>query len=68
MFANDRGWLRRMQDAVRTGLTAEAAVESVNNAMQCGVGVSVPASLLSVDSFRLYYNPCRSSWRRRRVC
>ena len=33
MFANDRGWLRRMQDAVRTGLTAEAAVESVNNCL-----------------------------------
>ena len=38
MFANDRGWLRRMQDAVRTGLTAEAAVESVNNAMRARLG------------------------------
>lgn len=31
MFANDRGWLRRMLEAVRTGLTAEAAVERVQN-------------------------------------
>ena len=31
MFANDRGWLQRMSEAVRTGLTAEAAVERVQN-------------------------------------
>jgi len=31
MFANDRGWLKRMVDVVRTGLTAEAAVERVQN-------------------------------------
>ena len=31
MFANDRGWLQRMTEAVRTGLTAEAAVERVQN-------------------------------------
>jgi phosphotransferase system enzyme I (PtsP) len=31
MFANDRGWLKRMLEAVRTGLTAEAAVERVQN-------------------------------------
>ncbi|MGF1650803.1 MAG: phosphoenolpyruvate--protein phosphotransferase [Hyphomicrobiaceae bacterium] len=31
MFANDRGWLRRMQSAAREGLTAEAAVERVQN-------------------------------------
>ena len=29
MFANDRGWMRRMEEAVRNGLTAEAAVEKV---------------------------------------
>ena len=29
MFANDRGWLRRINDAIKTGLTAEAAVERV---------------------------------------
>jgi phosphotransferase system enzyme I (PtsP) len=32
MFANDRGWLRRLRDAVAEGLTAEAAVERVSNA------------------------------------
>ncbi len=31
MFANDRGWLRRLHEAVRTGLTAEAAVERVQS-------------------------------------
>jgi phosphotransferase system enzyme I (PtsP) len=29
MFANDRGWLNRLREAVNTGLTAEAAVERV---------------------------------------
>jgi len=32
MFANDRGWVRRMREAVSEGLTAEAAVERVQNA------------------------------------
>jgi phosphotransferase system, enzyme I, PtsP len=31
MFANDKGWLRRMREAVIEGLTAEAAVERVQN-------------------------------------
>ena len=31
MFANDRGWLKRMKDAIRQGLTAEAAVARVQN-------------------------------------
>lgn len=31
MFAYDRGWLRRMREAVETGLTAEAAVERVQS-------------------------------------
>ena len=31
MFANDRGWQRRMSEAVSSGLTAEAAVEQVQN-------------------------------------
>jgi phosphotransferase system enzyme I (PtsP) len=31
MFAHDRGWLRRIQEALSTGLTAEAAVERVQN-------------------------------------
>lgn len=38
MFANDRGWLRRIQAAIRTGLTAEAAVERVNNGMRARLG------------------------------
>ncbi|MBN8921189.1 MAG: GAF domain-containing protein, partial [Rhizobiales bacterium] len=31
MFAYDRGWLRKMREAVMTGLTAEAAVERVES-------------------------------------
>ena len=31
MFANDRGWLERMAEAVRTGLAAEAAVQKVQS-------------------------------------
>ena len=31
MFANDRGWQRRLAEAVQSGLTAEAAVEQVQN-------------------------------------
>lgn len=31
MFAHDRGWNRRLYEAVATGLTAEAAVERVRN-------------------------------------
>lgn len=31
MFAHDAGWKRRLQEAVRSGLTAEAAVERVQN-------------------------------------
>ncbi len=31
MFAYDSGWARRMEEAVRSGLTAEAAVERVQN-------------------------------------
>ena len=38
MFANDRGWMRRIRDAIGTGLTAEAAVERVNNAMRARLG------------------------------
>src|SRR3546814_20976286 len=29
MLADDRGWMRRMPDAVRGGLTAEAAVQKI---------------------------------------
>ncbi len=31
MFAHDKGWLGRLKEAVQTGLTAEAAVERVQN-------------------------------------
>lgn len=31
MFANDQGWFDRLTEAVRSGLTAEAAVERVRN-------------------------------------
>ncbi|MBV9860290.1 MAG: phosphoenolpyruvate--protein phosphotransferase [Alphaproteobacteria bacterium] len=31
MFAADRGWLRRIAEAVRSGLTAEAAVQKVHD-------------------------------------
>jgi phosphotransferase system enzyme I (PtsP) len=31
MFAHDRGWLNRLRETVDTGLTAEAAVERVQN-------------------------------------
>jgi phosphotransferase system, enzyme I, PtsP len=31
MFANDKGWLNKLNEAVNSGLTAEAAVERVQN-------------------------------------
>lgn len=31
MFANDRGWVRRIEEAITNGLTAEAAVEKVQS-------------------------------------
>ncbi len=31
LFARDRGWLNRIQDAIRSGLTAEAAVQKVQS-------------------------------------
>ncbi|WP_404401778.1 phosphoenolpyruvate--protein phosphotransferase [Pelagibacterium halotolerans] len=31
MFAHDRGWARRLEEAIDSGLTAEAAVERVQN-------------------------------------
>ena len=34
MFANDRGWVRRMQEAIRNGLSAEGAVEKVQSDMR----------------------------------
>jgi phosphotransferase system enzyme I (PtsP) len=37
LFANDQGWRQRMRDAVRTGLTAEAGVERVQDEMRLRV-------------------------------
>lgn len=34
MFAHDKGWHRRLREAVEGGLTAEAAVERVQNSMR----------------------------------
>lgn len=34
MFAHDKGWHRRLRESVEGGLTAEAAVERVQNAMR----------------------------------
>lgn len=34
MFANDRGWVRRLEEAVRNGLSAEASVEKVQSDMR----------------------------------
>lgn len=34
MFAHDRGWVRRLEDAVRNGLSAEASVEKVQSDMR----------------------------------
>ncbi len=34
MFAHDRGWVRRLEEAIRNGLTAEAAVEKVQSDMR----------------------------------
>ncbi|HYE00488.1 MAG TPA: phosphoenolpyruvate--protein phosphotransferase [Alphaproteobacteria bacterium] len=34
MFAEDHGWLAKIGDAIRTGLTAEAAVQRVQNDMR----------------------------------
>ena len=37
LFAHDQGWRQRMRDAIRTGLTAEAAVERVQDEMRVRV-------------------------------
>ncbi len=34
MFAHDRGWVRRLEEAIHNGLTAEAAVEKVQSDMR----------------------------------
>ena len=37
LFAHDQGWRQRMRDAIRTGLTAEASVERVQDEMRVRV-------------------------------
>src|SRR6266851_5287138 len=39
MFAADRGWLQRMTDAVHSGLTAEAAVQKVQDETRARMGL-----------------------------
>ncbi|WP_197945442.1 phosphoenolpyruvate--protein phosphotransferase [Oricola thermophila] len=34
MFAHDKGWVRRLEEAIRNGLTAEASVEKVQSDMR----------------------------------
>lgn len=40
MFAHDRGWTRNLTEAVRSGLTAEAAVEKVRNEQRARLNAS----------------------------
>jgi phosphotransferase system enzyme I (PtsP) len=40
MFAHDRGWNRSLEDAVRNGLTAEAAVERVRSEHRARLGAA----------------------------
>ena len=37
LIAEDVGWLRRIGDAINTGLTAEAAVQKVNDEIHAGM-------------------------------
>ena len=45
MFAADRGWLQRMTDAVHSGLTAEAAVQKVQDETRARMSVVIDPSL-----------------------
>jgi phosphotransferase system enzyme I (PtsP) len=40
MFAHDKGWVRRLEEAIRNGLTAEAAVEKVQSDMRARMSAS----------------------------
>jgi phosphotransferase system enzyme I (PtsP) len=46
MFADDRGWLLKLREAVFTGLTAEAAVERVQNDMRARMARQADSPLL----------------------
>ena len=39
MFAHDKGWVRRLEEAIRNGLTAEASVEKVQSDMRARMSV-----------------------------
>ena len=43
LFAYDQGWRQRMRDAVRTGLTAEAAIERLGQGDEVGRGYTFVA-------------------------
>ncbi|TNC47883.1 phosphoenolpyruvate--protein phosphotransferase [Rubellimicrobium rubrum] len=45
MFANSRSWLRRMEDDIRSGLTAEAAVEKEQSHARARMGQASDAYL-----------------------
>ncbi len=45
MFANSKGWMRRMQEDIKSGLSAEAAVEKEQSAAQARMGQSNDAYL-----------------------
>lgn len=45
LFANDQGWRQRLMDAVRTGLTAEAAVERVQDETRARISRTTDAYL-----------------------
>ncbi|MDP8969046.1 MAG: phosphoenolpyruvate--protein phosphotransferase, partial [Actinomycetota bacterium] len=45
MFAHDAGWLRRMREAIRTGLSAEAAVKRVQEETRLRMGQVTDAYL-----------------------
>jgi len=46
MFADDRGWLLKLREAVFTGLTAEAAVERVQNDMRARMARQTDSHML----------------------
>ena len=46
MFADDRGWLLKLREAVNTGLTAEAAVERVQNDMRARMARQTDSPML----------------------
>ena len=69
LFAQDQGWQQRLRDAVSTGLTAEAAVERVQDELRLRVaraGRSVPARTRCTIS-RIWRAGCSAIWAARRT-